>query len=159
MMQFRDECEKLLVAGEIQKGTYNERIKTLRHFMGWLHYHDIIGTLPRQTEEICAKYKTKSSARAIDVAMVRKLFNAADDTLRTFIALGVNCGFNVGDIASFTAANVQGQYMRYDRNKTGVPIRYKLWPITQKLLKKHLPGTSRYFEDCGRRSAFNYRRR
>jgi hypothetical protein len=67
MIQFRNECKTLLTTGKIKASTYNERVKTLRHFVGWLHDNYLIDAIPRKTSEICGKYKTESK----DTSMAR----------------------------------------------------------------------------------------
>jgi integrase len=74
------------------------------------------------------------------------MWGAADITLKTYMALALNCGFKAGDISHLTAANVQGDYISCNRNKTGVPMRYKLWSITKELLKEHTPGETTFFQ-------------
>lgn len=55
---------------------------------------------------------------------------------RCFALLGLNCGLYGGDIASITADNLEGGYLRLCRKKTGVLGLHKLWAETIKAIEQ-----------------------
>lgn len=148
MIDFRDTQRALLTAEKIATATYNERMKTMRHFFGWMHDNYHIDQMPRKASDICAKYSVKSSAKAIDLKVIRQLWTGADDELKKYIALALNCGCYAVDVANIPTDALKGEYLYYDRHKTGVPIRYKLWAVTRELLARHTPGKVHLFEDA-----------
>ena len=62
MKQFREFQKAKMIAGEIQAGTVNERTKTMRHFVRWLHEQYLIPHLPRNMADLCAAYTVKTTA-------------------------------------------------------------------------------------------------
>jgi hypothetical protein len=140
MERFRSEQKRLLTKGTIKPATFNERIKTMRHFLGYLYRKRLIATLPRETERLCAKHAVKSTARALDVDMIRLIWREASPRLKTYVALALNCGFYAVDIANLEHAHIKGAYIACDRHKTGVPTRFKLWDVTKRLLAENCNG-------------------
>ena len=138
--RFRESQKALMSAGRIQPGTVNERMKTLRHVVRWLHDQYLIPAIPRQMSQLCAAYKVQTTAKALDLDTIHRLWKEASPRLKTYIALGLNCGFYVGDIASLEYSHIQGGYIVKDRHKTGVPTRFKLWAVTKALLAANCNG-------------------
>jgi hypothetical protein len=137
MERYRTEQKRLMNEGKIKPATFNERIKTMRHFLGFLYRKRHIAVIPRETERLCSKHKIKSSARALDVNTIQLLFREASPRLKTYIALGLNCGFYAVDIANLMHCHIKGDYIACDRHKTGVPTRFRLWPVTKALLAEN----------------------
>lgn len=140
MERFKDRQKAFMTAGQIEPGTLNERLKTLRHVVRWLYRKYLIPALPREMVEICAAYKVKTSAKALDLETIHRLWDAASPQLKTYIALGLNCGFYVTDIATLEYSHIQDDYIVKDRHKTAVPTRFKLWSITKNHLAKNSNG-------------------
>jgi hypothetical protein len=62
----------------------------------------------------------------------------ADDLMRCFIALGLNCGHYAMDIATLRPEHLApAGYIARFRNKTGVPVKHQLWPLPQRLIERH----------------------
>lgn len=137
MMTFRNSQQAALVRGDIGSPTFNERIKTMRHFARWLYMNYLIPGLPRDMNNLCAAYEYKPCARAIDLDVIRRIWNGADSRMRTYIALALNCGYYAIDVASLENESIRDGYIFADRHKTGVPTRFKLWPVTRALLEAH----------------------
>ena len=57
------------------------------------------------------------------------------------MALALNCGFYVGDIATLEYSHIKDGYVLKDRHKTNVPTRFKLWSVTKALLEAHANGS------------------
>jgi hypothetical protein len=143
MERYRTEQKRLMTKGTIKPGTFNERIKTMRHFLGYLYRKRLIASIPRETERLCSKHKIKPTARALDVQTIRLIWREASPRLKTYLALALNCGFYAVDIANLEHAHIKGDYIACDRHKTGVPTRFKLWEVTKRLLAENCNGKDR----------------
>ena len=66
MKKFRDAQQDLLTTGKLASGTFNERIKTMRHFVKWSFDNYHLAVLPRNLKKLVSMYKVESSARALD---------------------------------------------------------------------------------------------
>jgi hypothetical protein len=140
MEQFKEKQKRLMTEGKIQPGTLNERLKTLRHVVRWMHKKYLIPTLPREIVDICAMYSVATTAKALDLDTIHRLWDTASSRLKTYIALGLNCGFNSPDVAFLEYAHIKDGHILKDRHKTGVPTRFKLWAITKRLLETNANG-------------------
>lgn len=136
MKRFQSRQQDLLTGGKIMPNTYNERVKVLRHFVRWLHAGYKIPVIPRGTQELCANYNYRSTAKALDVPLIQRLWAAGSNRFRLYMALALNCGYYAVDIAHLKLTDIRGDYIVADRHKTGVPTRYKLWGVTKRLLKQ-----------------------
>jgi integrase len=143
MKRFRETQKALMSEGKIEPGTVNERTKTMRHVVRWLHDQYLIPALPRQMVHLCAAYGVKTTAKALDLDTLHRLWNGASPRLKTYMSLALNCGFYVGDIASLEYSHIQGGYILKNRHKTGVPTRFKLWSVTKALLDANANGKDR----------------
>ena len=141
MKRFQATQQDLLNSKMIMPNTYNERVKVMRHFVHWLHAGYKIPIVPRGTQELCANYNYKSSAKALDLPLIYRLWAAGKDRFRLYMALALNCGYYATDIAHLKISHIQGDYIVADRHKTGVPTRYKLWDVTKRLLKQECATT------------------
>jgi integrase len=135
LRRFRADCEKALIAASISPNTFNERIKLARQFVGWLHENYHLQSLPRGLKQLCGRYQYTPTPKAMDVKIIQKLWKAASIRVKTWLALGLNVGFYAQDISVLKASDIEGGYLVKDRNKTGVPMKLKLWPVTQRLLE------------------------
>lgn len=124
--------------------TFNNRIRTIRQFIGWAYANHRIEAMPRDISDLCAKYDYESEAKAIDVETIRKLYHAANDELKTFICLACNAGFYSSDIGSLTQEDIQDGYVVRPRQKTGVATKFKLWDVTKKLLADNANKTGKF---------------
>jgi len=150
LSEFREDLEARLTAGEIKRSTFDDRIRDLRHFIEWGSSTYRLSPLPRNSSLVFRKFNDAAvdrGAKAIDVETLRKLWQKADSRLRLCMALALNCGFYASDIGGLTPEQftADGQ-LNFVRRKTerkahkghGVRVVYKLWPVTQKLVNKHL---------------------
>jgi hypothetical protein len=140
MRRFRDNQRDKMGEGGIQPGTMNERMKSLRHVVKWLHEHYVIPALPRQMRAMCCKYAVPPSARSLDLDTIHAIWKSASARFKTYMALALNCGFYVTDIAHLERSAIQGDHLLCDRHKTRVPTRFKLWPVTRQLLAENCNG-------------------
>jgi integrase len=134
--KLRRAAERMMLAGEVKPRTFNKWITLARQFCGWAESAYRLDRLPRD-RALFAKYEVgESTAKAVPPDVLRTLWDAADDRGRCFILLGLNCGFYAVDISDLTAEQVGETHLRHRRGKTGVRVRYLLWPETRALLAK-----------------------
>lgn len=137
--KFRDESEALVLTGAHSPHTFNERVKLIRMFCAWADANYQLDRLPRD-RTLFTKYSAgASTAKAIPLETLRKIWQASDDRRRCWLLLGLNCGFYAKDISDLRVGMFDGTHLRHERAKTGVRVRYKLWPITRRYLRKFLP--------------------
>ena len=55
----------------------------------------------------------------------------ADSSLKAWILLGLNCGLYASDISGMLHRHIDGEFLAFDRLKTGITRRCWLWPETQ----------------------------
>ena len=140
IQKFRKEQKSLLDQGVIKPNTFNERFKTVRHFLTWLHNNFHIESLPRTLPLLCAKYNYTTTAKAVALDDIHRLWGDGDERFKVYIALALNCGYYAVDISNLEHAHIRGSHILNDRHKTGVPVRYKLWDVTRKLLSSTCSG-------------------
>ena len=133
--QFRKKLQDRLVAGEIKPGTFNFRIRVFRSFVFWLAENQYLDDVPTNGAKLFSLYQVKPSAKLVDSSTVKLLWTTADDKLKTFIALALNCGFYASCISTLDGSMILGDYIVRQREKTGVPTKHKMWPITKQLIK------------------------
>jgi hypothetical protein len=123
LKRWRDDSEKLMIAGRFKPNTFNERIKVGRQFVGWLHQNYHLQGLPRGIKDLCGKYEYKPNAKALELPTIRKIWIAANVRMKAWIALALNVGFYAADIADLKDKEIVGGYIVKERGKTGVPTR------------------------------------
>jgi hypothetical protein len=139
---WRNECQAKVVQGTYKAHTFNHAMNVARLLAGWLFNGYKVTSLPRNVSKLCGKYEVQSTAKALPVETVQKLWTHADDFDKTLLALALNCGFYAIDISNIDAANVDlaTGYLDFDRAKVeahgGCHVRYKLWPVTVEFLKR-----------------------
>ena len=146
--KFRNEIDARVLSGDHSHHTFNDGVKLVRMFCAWAEAAHKLDRLPRE-RMLFAKYSaTESSAKAIPMETLRKLWKASDGRGRCWLLLGLNCGYYAKDISDLTADMIDATHLRHVRQKTGVNVRYKLWPKTRELLKKHASKSGRAFENA-----------
>jgi len=139
----RDYRTKILSA--IARGSQSDadgkhHLRTVKALLVWSFEQEKIGPPPRNLlSKSFAKVDIQApSPEFFTLDQVRSLFNSANDRMRLFVTLGLNCGYTQADIASLThdMVDFDGGYIRRDRQKTGVQSEHKLWTVTLDLLKR-----------------------
>ena len=136
LLEYRAVQDQLLLAGTIKPNTFNDRLKVMRQFIGWCVRNFHLTRMPRNVADVSSPCGYKPTAKAIEVALIRKLWNAADEHTKCFLSLGLNCGLYARDISTLENNHIQDGYIVRARSKTGVPTRYKLWSTTQSLISR-----------------------
>jgi len=134
---YRQNLEAKMVAGKLAPTTVNAKVVYLGPLFTWLWKARHIAELPRCLDEVMKKYSPKPSAKPLAITIVKKLWEKADGRSRAMIALGLNAGLYAMELATIKGEHIADGYLAKHRNKTGVPYRIKLWPVTQKLVEKY----------------------
>jgi len=132
-------------------------IKRLRDFWKWLHYSDKfawrrpegheelkvrIASIPDDREDIIKTMHVETYS----VEELTTLYRHATPLMRTFILLGLNCGFSIAEIATLSRTelflkqphpklNLLGSWILRVRGKTKVYAEFKLWDATVQALE------------------------
>lgn len=69
------------------------------------------------------------SAETINAAL-----NVAGPQMKAFILLGVNCGYYAKDISDLRNSYIDGEFIQFAREKTGIDRRCWLWPETREAI-------------------------
>jgi integrase len=137
-------------ARRIAVATAAGRIAAVKSFFLWVSRDDELGWIPppafnsifridrrkmRTPEEQAARVSLASSGvKLLKLAQLARLYEVANERQRTFILLGLNCGFTSGEISSLGTYEVEALetelVIHRCRPKTGVEAQWALWPET-----------------------------
>lgn len=80
--------------------------------------------------------KAKANRREpiFDAGTINTALEAAWPAMRAFILLGINCGFYSKDINDLKNSYVDGEFLQFAREKTGIDRRCWLWPETREAI-------------------------
>jgi integrase len=81
--------------------------------------------------------KARRGPKMFEAEELRAMLDAARQPLRAMILLGVNCGFGNADCGTLplAAIDLDGGWISYHREKTGINRRCPLWPETVAALR------------------------
>ena len=77
------------------------------------------------------KAKANRKEPIFDAATINTALEAAWPAMKAFILLGINCGFYSKDINDLRNSYVDGEFIQFAREKTGIDRRCWLWPETR----------------------------
>ena len=80
------------------------------------------------------KAKANRTEPIFDAATINMALEAAWPAMKTFILLGLNCGFYSKDINDLRNSYVDGEFLQFAREKTGIDRRCWLWPETREAI-------------------------
>lgn len=80
--------------------------------------------------------KAKANRREpiFDAETINTALEAAWPAMKAFILLGINCGFYSKDINDLRNSYVDGEFIQFAREKTGIDRRCWLWPETREAI-------------------------
>jgi len=126
--------------GGISPATAKKRLACVKRFLEWCYAREALDRLPRNLDKDYARITVpKRKPRFYSPDECQELFAAATSRTRLYMALALNTGATQVDIATLQHEHVdwrEGVITR-PRNKTGVEGKWKLWPVTLKLLRRH----------------------
>lgn len=80
------------------------------------------------------KAKANRKEPILDAATINAALEAAWPAMKAFILLGINCGFYSKDINDLRNSYVDGEFIQFAREKTGIDRRCWLWPETREAI-------------------------
>jgi len=80
------------------------------------------------------KAKANRKEPIFDAATINTALEAAWPAMKAFILLGINCGFYSKDINDLKNSYVDGEFIQFAREKTGIDRRCWLWPETREAI-------------------------
>ena len=120
------------------RNTCKNQLILIRMFFRWLHRSELEWKLPAdylfprlEIEWLASEISGEVKKRTFTVKEVGLLWQHATPLERVFIALGINCGFGVGEIGTLAETEVNGKHIRRLRHKTKVFGAWWLYPITR----------------------------
>lgn len=136
LMSFRAKIDMRFAGAEISGWTHRGYIKAAWQFIEWCYTNRKLQEKPRCENAFCKQVPVTKEGKPIGLADINKLWAAAADRQKCFIALGLNCGMKNADVAALKGSNLVGDRLIGNRPKTGVPFNVKLWPVTVELTEK-----------------------
>ena len=106
-----------------------------RAFLNWCKREKIISELPadglkKPSRKVLRCERAKRGSRMFTPEEIRKLLTHATPTMRAMILLALNAGLGNEDLAQLRTHHIQGKWLDYPRQKTGIERRAPLWPET-----------------------------
>lgn len=91
----------------------------------------------KPSKTVLRKAKAANGEKMLEPAALRELVDAASPQLKAMILLGLNCGMGNTDCSGLEVRHLdlEGGWLTYPREKTGVARRAKLWPETVEALR------------------------
>lgn len=126
--------------------TCKHQIRLIKHFVEWLHrnpefrrrkpadYEFERVTILRHPHEIAARL-TPHQVKTFGREHLGTLWEYATPLERVFMALALNCGFNISEVATLRAAEVHGVTIKRLRHKSKVYGEWRLWPVTEEAIR------------------------
>lgn len=90
--KWRDASKALFHSGKHKPGTFNNRIRFIRQFLGWCEANLHLDRLPRD-KTLFAKLDYTPSAKHVPIPELCKLFDFGTDLERCWILLALNCDY------------------------------------------------------------------
>lgn len=125
-----------LSAGRSSSTIANE-VTRVKVAMRWLVANRYIDRDPyygaefkKPTKVSIRRSRANQGKRWFEAKEIRSLVAASSPAMKAMILLGINCGFGNGDCSGLQPEWISGEWIDYDRPKTGVKRRAKLWPET-----------------------------
>jgi integrase len=124
----------------ISPATAKGRLDAVKVLYRWAYLHRLIDDQPRNLLNYTRFSLPQPKVAVFSLNEVRALWAAAPETVRTYIALGLNCGYGQTDIAELRLEQIDFDHgvIERERTKTGIPSRHALWPVTIELLGRHV---------------------
>jgi integrase len=136
LANYRAKLDAKIASGEYKGNTGKDKIKHLRVFIKWCWKNRHLKEMPRNMDDVCRSFNVTKSGDPMDLPDIKKLWSAASDRQKCFIALGLNLGMKPGDITALKSSQLQGDRLLGYRPKTKAPFNMKLWPVTVDLIAK-----------------------
>jgi integrase len=96
----------------------------------------------RPSAKVLRLHKAKGGPKLFTAEEVRRIIEAARQTLKAMTLLGINAGFGNADCGTLplSALDLDGGWVTYPRPKTGIARRCPLWPETVAAIREAMTG-------------------
>ena len=144
LISYSDFLRDRLAKQELGAATVKRRLHTLQMCAEWLESRDLIPELPAKLwRGWCEMRLPEPSPKFYSVGEVQSLYAAADESMKLWILLAVNCGYYSSDIASLEHGDVNFETGVVDRyrekqQRTKSLAVHRLWPLSLKKLIVHM---------------------
>lgn len=118
--------------------TAKTRLDILKLLIKWGYKVALIDQLPRNLDGYSRVKLPAPIIKTFTNGEIKMLYKNANDRMKTWICLALNCAMGQSDIANLRVSEVnlsEGRIIR-DRTKTGVHTQFALWDTTIEMLKK-----------------------
>ena len=122
----------------ISISTAKSRLDTIKMAIKWGYREALIDRMPRNLGGFSRVKLPPPKVEIFSRKEIKALYMTADDRMRTWILMALNCGFGQADLADLRVGEIDLKERRIHRNrtKTGVETRFVLWPLTMAMLQK-----------------------
>lgn len=117
------------------------RMTNVRSIFKWGRSVDLLSSDAKYGDEFNLADKSQlRKARAntkepiFDAATINAALEVSWPAMKAFILLGVNCGYYAKDISDLRNSYVDGEFIQFAREKTGIDRRCWLWPETREAI-------------------------
>ncbi len=94
----------------------------------------------KPSKKVLRVHRSKQGPKLFTADEIRRMLDAAGQPLKAMLLLGINCGFGMADCGRLplTAMDLDGGWIDYAREKTGIARRCPLWPETVASIREWL---------------------
>ncbi|GAB4547624.1 MAG: hypothetical protein Tsb0013_07510 [Phycisphaerales bacterium] len=124
--------------------TARDHLLKAKQFAEWLYKHEHLEQMPRTVTRNYATIKqSRPTPRHWEVKELRRIWKAASDEVKLYMALALNCGYLPSDIGTLRSEHLDLKkgVINRERHKSGNPQVHRLWPETLELIEKHRKDT------------------
>mgnify|MGYP003872707589 CR=1 FL=1 len=123
----------------ISPATAKGHLDAVKALYRWAYKTRLIDEQPRNLLDYTSFSLPQPSVRVCTIDEIRRLWAAAPDRTRAFMALALNAGFGQSDVSDLRMREVDlsNGVIEHARVKTGIVTRHKLWSVTADLLSRH----------------------
>jgi integrase len=98
------------------------------------------GEFKKPDKAVLRRHRAQAGEKMLEPDQLRTLIEAAGQSMKAMVLLGVNAGFGNADCATLplSALDLDGGWLDYPRPKTGIGRRCPLWPETVAAIREAL---------------------
>ena len=119
--------------------TAKSRLDIIKLMIKWGYQMALIDQLPRNLDGFSKVSIPEPTVNRFSREEIKLLYREASERTKMFILLGLNCAFGQTDISDLRVGEVSIETGRITRkrSKTGIQCQYKLWPLTNEMLRTY----------------------
>lgn len=136
LRRYAEHLQQKVIKGEYAGWTVNTKLRKMHTFFDWCFTDGYVERPLRNLKKATASFGTEKGGQPLELEVIKKLWDTANDRMKCWISLGLNCGYYPIDASELQAEHFQGGRVIRKRKKTGALQNYKLWPITLDLIER-----------------------